>query len=155
MTSYSVSITVESPAPIDADLIDTLGAFPIIEHSDTKWTTLWMVDALDALEAVAVAAARTTEATHGAVVAVEVLTEADLDRQLAEPAFPELVGVAEVAEMLGVTRQRASALQTRSGFPTPVAVLRSGPVWRRGDLSTFAEEWTRQPGRPRRTAAVA
>jgi hypothetical protein len=85
---------------------------------------------------------------RGDVVAVEVLTEAEADARLAQPAFPELVGIAEIANLLGVSRQRASELQTRDGFPAPVAVLRSGPVWRKGDLTSFAATWERKPGRP-------
>lgn len=84
----------------------------------------------------------------GEVIAIEVMTTVEADRRLDEPPFAELVGIAEVADMLGVTRQRASALQGRDGFPAPVAKLRAGPVWRRGDLQRFADRWTRQPGRP-------
>lgn len=107
-----------------------------------------------AVSAIIEAVERTIGVTGGTVTNVEALTEAELDHRLAQPAFPELVGVAEIADMLGVTRQRASALQTRQGFPHPVAVLRSGPVWRKGDLSTFVEQWTRAPGRPRRHVAA-
>jgi hypothetical protein len=82
------------------------------------------------------------------VASVEVLADAEVDRRLAEPAFPELAGIAEVAQLLGVSKQRASELQTREGFPAPVAVLRSGPIWRKEDLSSFAARWERKPGRP-------
>jgi hypothetical protein len=86
--------------------------------------------------------------TRGDVTAIEALTFAEQDRRLALPAFPQLAGISEVAEILGVSRQRASTLQTRAGFPAPVAVLASGPVWRAGDLGTFLETWSRKPGRP-------
>src|SRR5690606_21891542 len=65
--------------------------------------------------------------------------------------FPELVGTAEVAEMLGVSRQRVNALTAHPDFPRPVAELAAGKVWRKGDLSRFAEERARRPGRPRKT----
>jgi hypothetical protein len=83
----------------------------------------------------------------GEPVSLEVMTHEEQDRRLAEPAFPELVGVAEIAEMIGVNRQRASAMQSKRDFPAPVAVLRAGPVWRRGDLTRFVESWDRRPGR--------
>jgi len=83
------------------------------------------------------------------IVRVETITEAELDRELARPAFPELVGVGEIAELLGVTRQRASEVQTREGFPAPVARLKSGPVWTRASITTFVESWVRRPGRPK------
>jgi hypothetical protein len=90
------------------------------------------------------------DAPGARVLAVEVLSEDEADRRLEQPAFPELAGVAEVAEILGVTKQRASTLQSRSGFPAPVAHLRTGPVWRAADLARFAESWERKPGRPRK-----
>ncbi len=62
------------------------------------------------------------------LVEAEVLTATELDRQNALPSLPELVGVAEVAELLKVSRQRASALARSESVPLPVAALSSGPV---------------------------
>lgn len=81
------------------------------------------------------------------VVEVEVQTEAGLERQNAEPSLPELVGVGEVAELLDVTRQRASALASTPGFPAPLVTLRSGPVWTRASVDRFVQSWRRRPGR--------
>lgn len=86
---------------------------------------------------------------HARTVAAEVLTWDEHDRRLAAPAFPALVGVSEIADMLGVSRQRVSVLSRSEDFPEPVARLAAGPVWRAEDLSTFADGWHRQPGRPR------
>ncbi len=47
-----------------------------------------------------------------------------------------------------MSRQRANALQRSDGFPTPVAELRSGPVWPLSDLSAFARTWDHDPDRP-------
>jgi chromosome partitioning protein len=52
----------------------------------------------------------------------------------------ELVGTSEVAEMLGVSRQ--TLLNWRngaSGFPEPVAELKSGPVWQRETVIAWAK----------------
>lgn len=57
-----------------------------------------------------------------------------------------LVGVAEVAEMLGVSRQRVSQLKAGS-LPNPVALLASGPVWSAREVEGFASTWDRRPGR--------
>jgi hypothetical protein len=86
--------------------------------------------------------------TISEIVRVEALTEQELDRELDEPAFPQLLGVTEVARLLGVTRQRASAIQTSAGFPAPVARLATGPVWTLPSISRFLDEWTRKGGRP-------
>lgn len=87
----------------------------------------------------------------GAIARIDAMTYTEQDRTLATPNFPELVGIAEVAEILGVTRQRASQLQTKATFPAPVAVLKAGPVWTRPSLNAFAEQWERRPGHPRKT----
>ena len=81
------------------------------------------------------------------VVEVEVQTEGELERQNAQPNLPELVGVGEVADLLDVTRQRASALARAPGFPAPVVTLRSGPVWTRPSVDRFVQSWHRRPGR--------
>jgi len=82
------------------------------------------------------------------VVRVDAMTYEEQDRDLATPSFPELVGVSEVAGLLGVTRQRASALAKSPAFPAPVAVLSAGPVWARPSLNRFVEDWPRKNGRP-------
>jgi predicted DNA-binding transcriptional regulator AlpA len=55
----------------------------------------------------------------------------------------DLVGVAEVADMLGVSRQRVHQLATQQGFPDPIARLSAGLVWRRTDI----KRWAIQDGR--------
>jgi predicted DNA-binding transcriptional regulator AlpA len=59
-----------------------------------------------------------------------------------------VVGIAEIAEMLGVSKQRASELGGQDNFPRPMATLRSGRVWRRADIERFAKDWKRKPGNP-------
>src|SRR5215471_2394521 len=84
------------------------------------------------------------------------MTEDELEHQMARPAFPELVGVSEIARLLGdggaapVSRQRASAITARDDFPDPVARLASGPVWTRDSVRNFVDTWDRRPGRPAR-----
>jgi hypothetical protein len=82
------------------------------------------------------------------VARADAMTYEEQDRELAAPNFPELVGVSEVAGLLGVTRQRASALAKSPAFPAPVAVLAAGPVWTRPSLNHFVEDWPRKNGRP-------
>lgn len=68
---------------------------------------------------------------------------------------PSLAGVGELSHRLGVTRQRASALARQSSFPTPLARLKSGPVWLSSSIDSFVTEWERRPGRPKRSVAKA
>ena len=54
---------------------------------------------------------------------------------------PALVGIAEIAELLGVTKQAASNWRERhADFPSPAASLRSGPVWELPDIVAWAHE---------------
>jgi len=61
-----------------------------------------------------------------------------------------LVGLSEIATMLGVSRQRAGQLvRDYDDFPPPVAELASGRIWE----TTAVEAWAkahpvRPPGRP-------
>jgi predicted DNA-binding transcriptional regulator AlpA len=63
-----------------------------------------------------------------------------------------LVGVKEIADMLGVTSARVVQLASAyEDFPLPEVVLASGRVWKR----TAIERWmrdhpARRPGRPAR-----
>jgi predicted DNA-binding transcriptional regulator AlpA len=47
---------------------------------------------------------------------------------------PELVGIAEIADLFGVRRNTAWRWAQREGFPEPLARLASGPVWSRADI---------------------
>jgi transcriptional regulator with XRE-family HTH domain len=82
------------------------------------------------------------------VRAVRILDEAELDEELARPNLPALVGVAEIAARLGVSRQRVSELARSRGFPPALARLSAGPVWLEAAVDRFARDWTRRPGRP-------
>lgn len=86
-------------------------------------------------------------------VRVTVETEAHHEREL-ERRRDEwaLVGLAEIAAILGVSKQRVGELRRRPDFPRPVAELASGPVWKLSMLKRFVAGWQRKPGRPRRVS---
>jgi prophage regulatory protein len=55
-----------------------------------------------------------------------------------------LVGAKEVAQLLGVSRQRVNQIvQTHRKFPRPVGWLAAGRVWRRREVL----KWARSTGR--------
>src|ERR1700752_244428 len=63
----------------------------------------------------------------------------------------DLVGLAEVAELLGTSRRQAVRWTQHTGFPEPVARLRMGPIWRRADGTRWMKQ--RKPnGRRKRPA---
>jgi predicted DNA-binding transcriptional regulator AlpA len=60
-----------------------------------------------------------------------------------------LVSVPEIAEMLGVSQQRAHQIINAYGdFPPPEADLAIGRVWLRSAIETWALSHPRRPGRP-------
>lgn len=61
-----------------------------------------------------------------------------------------LVGISEIAQMLGVTRQRAVQLVADySDFPAPTASLAAGRIWRRRQVEAWMNKHPeRKPGRP-------
>ena len=84
--------------------------------------------------------------------ALLVQTDSALEREVNSPA-PELVGLSEIAAILGVSKQRVGQLRARADFPVPVAELAAGPVWQRQMLDRFIRDWPRRPGRPARASA--
>jgi prophage regulatory protein len=63
----------------------------------------------------------------------------------------ELVGVAEIAQMVGVSRQRINELvRSDPDFPTPEAELAAGRIWIRESV----ERWMAFRSRPQKGAVV-
>ncbi len=67
----------------------------------------------------------------------------------------DVVGASEIAELLGVSRQRVYELiESHEDFPHPIARLARGSVWERSAIERWAAKWTRTPGRrPQRRQA--
>ena len=56
----------------------------------------------------------------------------------------DLVGVAEIAELLNISRQRVHVIAaTHDDFPDPVADLSAGKIWLRSDIL----QWAKASGR--------
>jgi hypothetical protein len=64
-----------------------------------------------------------------------------------EPAPLDLIGITEIADVLGVSRQRAGKLADAPDFPSPVAHPASGRVYTRASVKAFQRRWepTRSP----------
>ncbi|MBI4277507.1 MAG: hypothetical protein HY660_03535 [Armatimonadetes bacterium] len=170
MTEWSVELEMPYPvketpdiADVVGDLLERLAAYAAVASygSETLAVRLCVkapsVDAaiakahhviVNALQKVSRYATTTT-------LRAEAETLADLDRRLRKPDVPDLVGVAELAKLLRVSRQRASELARRKDFPRPLCTLASGPVWRKSAVARFVGQWPRRPGRPRKDPATA
>lgn len=67
--------------------------------------------------------------------------------------LPKLAGLAEIASLAGVSRQRAGQLAAHPDFPGPVQRLAMGPVWRESDVLRFLAT-PRRPGRKTKKGAM-
>ncbi len=169
MTAYAVTVDLNVPGGVDDDAVDGLlealkpysGALAIESAEQPSWVSVAVdISAPDVGAATirGLAAARTVlnEAglpyTAAGVTGIRVLTVQAQEQQLLTPVVP-LVGLSEVADMFGISRQRVTQLRARVDFPDPVVVLRSGPVWTAPALRHFLATWDRTPGR--RTASVS
>lgn len=85
-------------------------------------------------------------------VRVQATEWSEFEREVEAPTFPNVLGVSELSQLLGVSRQRASELARSSHFPRPFAELAAGPIWLEPTISRFVREWERRPGRPRSEA---
>lgn len=99
-----------------------------------------------------VAACTDAELPDWPVAHVEATEVNELDRVLEESSYPGLLGVAELSELLDVSKQRASELARMPHFPSPVAELKSGPVWDESMVQRFVRDWKRSPGRPKKVS---
>lgn len=82
--------------------------------------------------------------------AIEVVRESEHQRRADEPTMPELMSAAEIADELGISRQRVHQLRDTEAFPAPLADLRGGAVWDAKAIRKFNEGWERKPGRPKK-----
>ena len=84
-----------------------------------------------------------------ALASVRMVTEQQLELEALTPAIPELVAASDIAELLGITRQRVWQLaKAHPQFPAPTVRVSSGPLWTRDAIDWFASVWERKPGRP-------
>jgi hypothetical protein len=61
---------------------------------------------------------------------------------------PQIVGVAEAAEIMGWDKRRVVTYLDRGQFPEPLTSLASGRIWLREDIERFADEWRERHPRP-------
>lgn len=70
------------------------------------------------------------------------------DVTLTVELVPQIVGVAEAAEIMGWDKRRVVTYLDREQFPEPLTRLASGRIWLREDVEAFADEWRRRHLRP-------
>ena len=159
-TWWSVLFETAGGGEVDPDAIDDLLAL-LQQHDGAvsagggRWSARIAVEAVDAPAAVEVAGpivfdlAAKTSVPLWPVIRLEVVTFEELEAELDRPQIPELLGSAELQDLLGVTRQRLGQLRKeKANFPKPLLELAAGPVWARSAIDAFLETWERKSGRP-------
>lgn len=158
------SVTWEhEQTPTDVELEEFVMGLPgygVVEHDAGRGTlTARMTIEAATLRAATdetLKAARSAHGVFGAAgdpIEVRVLTDERWANELAHPAELDLIGTAEIAEILGVKPQRVGQLADEHPlFPKPVGKPKAGRMWTRASVEAFAaSDWRRKPG-PKRTA---
>lgn len=114
------------------------------------WTTSITLEASTLRQATKDALQLVEDATGVKAVGVQVLPSDLHDWRAEEPSIPELVGYAEVADLAGVSRQRARQLADLPGFPPAVVETAAGPLRVRAQVEGWLARWERKSGRPRK-----
>jgi predicted DNA-binding transcriptional regulator AlpA len=147
------------------DVLEDLGAMGV-----TGWGRIGELGALFSVETPSLLQAATSgaELFQGAIekigappaarieiepadVGVDSTAEPVLERRLTSsgPSIPVVSG-GEVAELLGISRQRVyQLLEEHDDFPRPVSDTPRGAVWDRREVEYWARK-PRRPGRPRK-----
>ena len=79
--------------------------------------------------------------TSRASCVAELRKVAGVEVELIVEVIPNLVGVAEAAEIMGWDKRRVITYIDRGHFPEPIASLAGGRVWLRDDVEGYAAEW--------------
>jgi excisionase family DNA binding protein len=110
-TTYSVHIEFERrdlpPAEAERILTQLEDWHAAVGHSPRGYVDVQItLPAEDLARAASTALAIAAPVVNAQPIRVEAMTEAEFDARLGEVPMPELVGVTDAAEMLGVSRQR-------------------------------------------------
>jgi predicted DNA-binding transcriptional regulator AlpA len=77
------------------------------------------------------------------LTALETLVE---DEPLTVEVVPQVIGVAEAAEIMGWDKRRVITYIDRGSFPEPLTSLASGRIWLREDVEAYATQWRARRG---------
>jgi predicted DNA-binding transcriptional regulator AlpA len=84
---------------------------------------------------------------------LDVHNSSDPGASIASMYSLRLAGLAEVAELLGVTKRSASRYAKRGDVPKPIVRLAAGAIWTAGEVEAWAAE--QPPLRPGRLGRIS
>ncbi|NWN89602.1 MAG: hypothetical protein HLX51_13880 [Micrococcaceae bacterium] len=79
------------------------------------------------------------EGVDATITSVMVQAESEFQEELRAPVYPEVVGFAEIAKIVGVSRQRIRQLTEKPSFPRPVIRTGQGPLYTVHAVNRWAE----------------
>lgn len=143
---WSVTIEGRADRPLDPEeVLDRLQPHhPAVQGAGPVLAATVTVDADGALNAIDQAHEIVRRAITPARLAIEEIdakTEERLDRELERSNLPDLVGLAEIAELAGTTRQRVFQMTANKGFPAALLELRSGRLWARPAIERYLQDY--------------
>lgn len=146
--TYDADPSVETLDSWESQLEDLEASVSRVPERDVVNVTIF-ISAPSALMDAAAKMADVVGSVVGAEpIGAEVLQESEWERRAEAPTMPELMSAAEIADELGVSRQRVHQLRDTAAFPAPLVELRGGAVWDAAAVRKFDQEWQRKPGRP-------
>jgi hypothetical protein len=160
MNEWSVELEAMRPRGVKKldladEIIDALGnRGPAVSFVGDRVSVRFDVEAPTPFDAFAVARDVVLNDLKLEPIRAAVESVKDVERYVRTSNAPDLVGVAEAAKLLGVSRQRISELAGQTAFPAPLAKLAAGPVWTTAAVKRFTDTWKRRPGRPAAAAAT-
>jgi predicted DNA-binding transcriptional regulator AlpA len=167
MMEWSVELTAptKTAIDIDGDWVDDLmdlaadaDGIVSVARDGSLISTRFTIEADDVVTATTLAVETWSSWADKLGIPVAAPTWADvctydtLETRNNIPLYPDVIGVTEVAEIMGVSKQRASELTKRANFPQPIARLALGPVWPKRNIEAWNEANPRRgkSGRPRK-----
>jgi predicted DNA-binding transcriptional regulator AlpA len=153
MGEWVVTFEVKTRKTVDPeDVLEQLAEyFPAVSFGDGLLSTTVTVKQPTPMQAYDFVYEALAEAVPGRmeVERAEIMTTERQEEELSKPTFPEMVGLVEIADMTGRSRQRAYQMVTENkSFPAAIVETRSGRLWLKAAVERYLEE--RHIGRPRK-----
>lgn len=167
MTSWHVDVDFTSRKPFNSetafDMIENLAEWSgaVSTSPDNKGGMISIfVDAATVFDATTKASAIVKDAAEKLwgnieIVGLDVMTEEAFDAASSEPVFPEVVSYAEIAELAGVSRQRARQFTVLRDFPHAVIQTAQGPLMEKQAVVNWISRRSTTRGRPSKKLASA
>jgi hypothetical protein len=170
MATWSVRVELAAPCAVSDDLTDELTdrladyAAAVAVEDDDRVTVQLTVEAGTLRAAFTRGEKAMTDAIadllrDAEVIEVQVLTQQEFERRLENPRVPELWGVSEIAEFLGVSAPRVDQLVKENPEKLPMVQKlkgKQGPrIWLKSTWVRFEAAWERKRGRPRSDTPAA